>query len=40
MNELMNIPDEVTMTTVEIAKLTGKTHYNVMRDAKAMMVEM
>lgn len=30
----MNMTNTVTMTTVEIAELTGKAHNNVLRDAR------
>lgn len=32
MNELVNIQNEITMTSLEIAELTGKEHRNVLRD--------
>lgn len=32
MNELINIQNEITMTSLEIAELTGKEHRNVLRD--------
>lgn len=37
--ELIKIDNDVTMTTLEIAEQTGKEHKNVLRDAKAMLLE-
>lgn len=34
MNELINIQNEITMTSLEIAELTGKRHDNILRDIK------
>lgn len=34
MNELVNIQNETTMTSLEIAELTGKRHDNILRDIK------
>lgn len=34
MNELTNLQNEITMTSLEIAELTGKRHDNILRDIK------
>ena len=40
MSELSLIPENLTMTSLEIAELTGKRHDNVMRDIRSMLVEL
>ena len=40
MSELSLIPETLTMTSLEIAALTGKEHRNVMRDIRVMLVEL
>lgn len=37
MNELINIQNEITMTSLEIAELTGKDHRNVVRDIEGQL---
>jgi len=37
MNELMNVKTSSTMSSVEIAKLTGKTHDNVLKDIRRIL---
>ena len=34
MNELQLLESKGTMTSLEIAEITGKEHYNVLRDIK------
>lgn len=36
---LMNIDENVTMSSLEIAEITGKDHYNVIRDVRNMLKE-
>ena len=40
MSELSLIPETLTMTSLEIAELTGKRHDNVMRDIRSMLAEL
>lgn len=40
MNDVSVIPVKLTMTSREIATLTGKRHDNVLRDARAMLAEL
>ena len=40
MSELCLIPETLTMTSREIAELTGKRHDNVMRDTRNMLLEL
>ena len=40
MNELINVANTVTMSSLEIAKLTGKEHKNVLADIKGMLKEL
>jgi phage regulator Rha-like protein len=39
MNELMNVKKSSTMSSLEIAKLTGKTHDNVLKDVRRILDE-
>lgn len=40
MNELTIANEEMTMTSLEIANMTGKEHYNVVRDIRDMMSDL
>lgn len=40
MKELINIKDEITMTSLEIAELTGKDHKNIIRDIEQQLGEL
>ena len=40
MNDLTNISPEMTMSSMEIAELTGKRHDNVMRDIRSVLTEL
>lgn len=40
MNQVMNVVKTQTMSSLEISKLTGKRHNNVMRDIRSMLSDL